>query len=60
MNRWEYLARLKEPSTWAAFAVLGAFFGPQYADPGFQQGVVTAGVGIAGLLGAILGEQKRD
>lgn len=60
MNRYDYLARLREPSTWAAFAVLGAFFGPQYADPGVQQGIVTAGVSVSALLAAIIGERKKD
>lgn len=60
MNRFEILSRLREPSSWAALAVLGAFFGPQYADPGFQQTVVTAGIGVAGLLGVIVGERPAD
>jgi hypothetical protein len=58
MNRYSYAARLKEPSTWAAFAVLASFFGPQYADPGMQQGIVTAGVSISALLAAFIGEKK--
>lgn len=58
MNRYQYIARLQEPSTWAAFAILGAFFGPQYADPGMQQGFITAGVSISALLAAIIGERK--
>jgi hypothetical protein len=58
MNRLDYLARLKEPSTWAAFAVLGAFFGPQYADPGTQHAVVTAGVSLSAILAAVMGENR--
>ena len=57
MNRCDYIAKLKEPSTWAAFAVLGAFFGPQYADPGFQQTMVQTGVGVSAMLGVLLGER---
>lgn len=60
MNRYSYAARLKEPSTWAAFAILASFFGGQWADPGIQQGVVTAGVSLGGILGMFLGEKKRD
>lgn len=59
MNRHDYLARLQEPSTWAAFAVLGAFFGPQYADPGLQQGIVTAGVSVSAILAAVIGERRK-
>lgn len=59
MNRFEYAARLREPSTWAALAVLASFFGPQYADPGLQQGIVTAGVSLSALLAAFIGEKKQ-
>lgn len=59
MNRFDYAARLREPSTWAAFAVLASFFGPQYADPGMQQGIVTAGVSVSALLAAFIGERKK-
>lgn len=59
MNRFDYAARLKEPSTWAAFAVLAAFFGPQYADPGIQQGIVTVGVSLSAMLAAFIGEKRR-
>ena len=58
MNRYDYLAKFREPSTWAAFAVLASFFGPQFADPGTQQGFVTAGVAVSGVLGILLGERK--
>lgn len=58
MNRYQYAARLREPSTWAALAVLASFFGPQYADPGLQQGIVTAGVSLSALLAAFIGEKK--
>lgn len=59
MNRYDYAERLKEPSTWAAFAVLAAFFGPQYADPGMQQGIVSAGVSVSALLAAFIGERRK-
>lgn len=59
MNRWDYLARLREPSTWAAFAVLASFWGEQFADPGMQQGIVTLGVSLGGILGMVMGERKR-
>ncbi|MHB1430388.1 MAG: hypothetical protein ACYCVW_17025 [Rhodocyclaceae bacterium] len=59
MNRYQYAARLREPSTWAALAVLASFFGPQYADPGLQQGIVTAGVSLSALLAAFIGEKKQ-
>lgn len=60
MNRWSYAARLREPSTWAAFAVLASFFGGHFADPGIQQGIVTTGVTLGGILGMFLGEKNRD
>jgi len=60
MNRFDYIARLKEPSTWAAFAVLGAFFGPQFSDPGLQQSIVAGGVALGGVLGMLLGEKPKD
>lgn len=59
MNRFDYAARLKEPSTWAAFAILGAFFGPQFADPGVQQGIVTMGVSLSAVLAALIGEKRK-
>lgn len=59
MNRFDYATRLKEPSTWAAFAILAAFFGPQYADPGMQQGIITVGVSLSAVLAALLGEKRK-
>lgn len=59
MNRYGYAARLREPSTWAAFAVLASFFGGQFADPGVQQGIVAVGVSVGGILGMFLGEKKN-
>lgn len=57
VNRFDYVAKAKEPSTWAALAVLAAFFGPQYADGGFQQTLIQGGVALGGLLGILLGEK---
>ena len=58
MNKFDYAARMKEPSTWAAFAILASFFGPQFAEPGIQQGIVTAGVSISAIIAAVIGEKK--
>lgn len=58
MNKYQYLERLREPSTWGAFAALAGFFGAQYADPGFQTSVVTIGVTLSGLLGMLIREKK--
>lgn len=59
MNRWDYLARLREPSTWAGFAVLLSFFGPHFADAGTQQAVVAGGVAVSGVLSALMGEKAK-
>lgn len=58
MNKYDYMARLREPSTWAALAILGAFFGPQYADPGFQSQIVAGGVAFSGVLAGLIPEKK--
>lgn len=59
MNRFYYAARVKEPSTWAALAVLASFFGPQFADPGVQSGIVTVGVTVSAILAAFLRERAK-
>lgn len=58
MNRFDYVARLQEPSTWAAFAVLASFFGGQFAGDGMQQTIVTVGVSLGGILGMVMREKK--
>lgn len=59
MNRFDYAARLREPSTWAAFAVLASFWGGQFADPGLQNTIVTVGVSLGGILGMLIGEKGK-
>lgn len=50
-----FLSRAKEPSTWVAFSVLGAFFGMPPGTPELLQQVV---VGVAGLIGVLASENK--
>lgn len=57
MNRWDYLARLREPSTWAGFGIIGGLFGLNLA-PADAQLFVQTGVGFAGLLAVFMGEKK--
>ena len=53
------LARLREPSTWAAIAaLLVAFHGP--LAQGVTENITTIGTAIAGLLGILLGEQTSS
>ena len=56
MNRYEYLARLREPSTWAGIAALLSVFGLDLA-PADGQAIVQGGVGLAGLLAVIMSEK---
>jgi hypothetical protein len=51
------IARLREPSTWAAAAGLlaGVHVG---IDPGLWQHVADAGIAVAALLGFLLPEKK--
>ncbi len=49
--------RLKEPSTWASLAALGALLAPKYAEQINQ--AVPALVTLAGLLGAALPESAQ-
>lgn len=58
MNRWEYLARLQEPSTWAGLGIVGGLFGLNLA-PAESQMFVQVGVGFAGLLAMFLGEKRK-
>lgn len=58
MNRHDYFARFREPSTWAAIAALLSFFGPAYTGPDFTDSVVTLGVAMTGALGVLLGEKR--
>ena len=50
-----FLNRAKEPSTWVALSVLGAFFGLPPGTPELLQQVV---VGVAGLIGVFAPEAK--
>lgn len=53
------LARLREPSTWAALPSLALAVG--VTVPGDAVGPVTQiGVGLAGLAGVLLSERGRD
>lgn len=50
-------ARLAEPSTWASIAAV-LVAAHVSVDPGLWQHIVDAGIGVSGLLGAVLAEQK--
>lgn len=41
--------RFKEPSSWAGLASIALMFGV-HIDPGLMKSIVSAGVGIAGLV----------
>ena len=57
MNRFEYLNRLSEPSTWAGVGVLLSLVGINLA-PADAQAFVNGGVGLAGLLAIFIGEKR--
>lgn len=46
------LERLKEPSTWRGLTLLLTAFGIPLA-PGVSDAIIAAGLGIAGLIGAV-------
>lgn len=56
MNRYQILARLREPSTWAGLSALGLLFG---VPPGTLDAVSTAGIALAASAAVILGEKGR-
>lgn len=57
MNRFEYLNRFSQPSTWAGIGILLGLFGVEMA-PAEAQTFVQGGVGFAGLLAVFLNEAK--
>lgn len=58
MNRWEYLAAFREPSTWAGIAVLAGIFGVPMV-PEQVQAAAQAGTAVAGALAVFLPERER-
>lgn len=50
------VARLKEPSTYAGIAAIGALVAGHALDPGTMKVITTAGSGLAGLLAVIVSE----
>ena len=56
MNKYDYLARFREPSTWAGLAILAGLFGVQIA-PADMQAVIQIGTGIAGGLAVLMPEK---
>lgn len=50
-----FLNRVREPSTWVALSVLGAFFG---MPPGTPEIIQQIAVGVAGLIGVLAPEAK--
>ena len=56
---WEYLAsRLQEPSTWVSIGTLLTGVGVTIA-PDYWQSIMGIGMGLGGLLGAVLRERKK-
>lgn len=51
------LARLKEASTWRGFILIATALGMNLA-PAMQEAIVTAGIGLAGVAGAVLPDTK--
>ena len=47
------LERLKEPSTWRGLTLLLTALGVPLA-PGLSDAIIAAGLGIAGLIGAVM------
>lgn len=56
MNRFDYLNKMREPSTWAGIGILLGLFGVNLA-PEQAQVFVQGGVGFAGLLAVFMGER---
>lgn len=57
MNRFEYLNRLREPSTWAGVGILLSLVGIDLA-PADAQAIVNGGVALASLLAIFIGEKR--
>lgn len=58
MNRYDYLNKMREPSTWAGVGVLLGLFGINFA-PAEAQIFVQGGTGLAGMLAIFLGEKAK-
>lgn len=58
MNRWDYLEKAREPSTWAGIGILLGLFGINLA-PAEAQIFVQGGVGFAGMLAVFMGERGK-
>ena len=58
-NPLEYLSqRLKEPSTWTSLGILVTAIGWK-AAPQYWDSIAMIGMGIGGILGAVLAERKK-
>lgn len=56
MNRYDYVRKFSEPSTWAGIGILLGLFGVNLA-PEQAQVFVQGGVGFAGMLAVFMGEK---
>lgn len=56
MDRYDYMNKLREPSTWAGIGILLGLFGVNLA-PAEAQVFVQGGTGFAGMLAMFLGEK---
>lgn len=59
MNKHDYLARLKEPSTYAGLAAFAGIFGVQFAPAEMQAANLIGGT-IAALLAVFLPERVKS
>jgi len=53
------LARAQEASTWRGIVLLATAAGTQI-KPELQELIVSAGIGLAGAVGALFPDQKKD
>jgi len=53
------LARAQEASTWRGVVLLATAAGTQI-KPELQELIISAGIGLAGLVGAAFPDQKKD
>jgi hypothetical protein len=54
-----FLQRLKEPSTWRGIILMLTTFGVAI-EPTQKEAIITAGLGIVGVLGAFLPDAKKE
>jgi hypothetical protein len=58
MNRYQYIARLSEPSTWAGISILLGLLGINFA-PDQAQTFIQGGTGLAAALSIFIPEKGK-